>query len=91
MATNLATKERNGTLYALCPTCSRHYQIEDDAVTKEAAHELPSRCRRCGGPMDAAKAVSYGEELAHKDHRADLTAVGERMRAASGAAPLVPH
>ena len=89
MTANLATKERNGTLYALCPTCSRHYQIEDDAATKEAAPELPSRCRRCGGPMDAAKALIFGEELAGKDHRADLTAVGERMRSASGAAPLV--
>ena len=54
-----------------CPNCSRMYPTMD-----EEAHtlECPEKCRRCGCPMDVAKALTFADEKARE------AAAGPRVR-----------
>lgn len=81
---DMKVKDANGLPYGCCPTCSRMYAL----VESGAAAELPGKCKRCGGPMDAEKAWAYGEQLAERDHQPALTALGNRMRALAGTAEV---
>ena len=78
--TELRLKEMNNFDHACCPTCSRMYAMVDE---KGVPVEIPSTCRRCGGPMDFEKAKKFGEELAEKEHQPQLTVIGNRTRALS--------
>ena len=84
MATALMTKEQNNTQCDMCPHCSKLYPLMDD---KGQRNELPSKCKRCGSPMDFEKAQEFGEALAEKEHQPGLTILGDRMRARSEPEP----
>lgn len=77
MATALREKEQGGVRVAMCPNCSKMYPLLDD---KGVSNELPSKCRRCGSPMDAARALVFADEQAAKDHQPGLTQLADAMR-----------
>ena len=71
---DLKVKEMNGDNYACCPNCGRMYLL----AGRDA--EVPTKCKRCGAPMDYEKAREFGERLARGEHSPQLTSIGERMR-----------
>jgi len=79
----LRMKEQNGILCDACPHCGRLYPKMDE---KGQGNELPSKCKRCGCPMDSEKALVFGEQQAKKEHIPALTNLGNAMRA-RGQAP----
>ena len=74
----LRTKEgTDGRMHTMCPNCSRMYS---DTNEKGEQIEIPSKCRRCGCPMDERKALEFSEEQARKGHNPALAELGNRMR-----------
>lgn len=80
MATALMTKEQNGVQCAMCPHCSKLYARTDE---KGQPNELPTKCKRCGSPLDADKAIAFSDAQAAKESQPGLTALGDAMRARS--------
>ena len=76
MATALREKEANGVRHVCCPNCSKMYAAEE----KGQSVETPSKCKRCGSPMDPDKARDFAEKQAAATHQPLLTQMGERMR-----------
>jgi hypothetical protein len=74
--------ERNGQDIAVCPYCSLYYPLMDE---KEIALEIPSVCRRCGGPMDYTKSKVFADQQAALASDPNLRNLGRRMR---GEAPI---
>ena len=88
MATALRVKEQNGVQNACCPNCSKMYRLFDE---KGQENELPTKCKRCGSPMDFEKAKAFSEAQALKEHQPGLTILGDRMRARSQGEPIDPE
>ena len=79
----LKLKEANGLNYACCPHCGRMYQAEKEGQEpgSRIPVDIPSKCQRCGAPMDYDKAQGFGDTLAEKEHQPELTRLGNRTRA----------
>ena len=69
--------ERNGQDIAVCPYCSLYYPLKDE---KDIALEIPSVCRRCGGPMDYNKSKVFADQQAAHFSDPRLRELGRRMR-----------
>lgn len=74
---NIEYTERNGQDVAKCPYCSLYYPLMDE---KEIPLEVPDVCRRCGSPMDYAKAKAFSDEQAAIASDPRLHELGQRMR-----------
>lgn len=77
MSVQLQTKEQNNVQCAMCPNCSKLYRLTDE---RGESNELPTRCRRCGAPMDSEKALVFAEEQAVKEHQPSLTQLADTLR-----------
>ena len=77
MVTALRVKEQNGVQNACCPNCSKMYRLTDE---KGQENELPTKCKRCGSPMDFEKAQAFSEAQAVKENQPALTQLGDAMR-----------
>lgn len=47
-----------------CPYCSRMYPTHDEEAR---TLECPTNCRRCGSPMDIAKAQAFQDSKAEQE------------------------
>ena len=72
---SVRTDEINGILHGRCPYCSQAYPVEDfkgfedrNGVQTRIAEpvDLPSKCKRCGCPMDLTKAGDFEDAQAEK-------------------------
>lgn len=50
-----------------CPNCSRGHAERDHE--KDEPMDIPSTCRRCGAPMDRAKAKDWADNRAVTDQQ----------------------
>ena len=74
----LRTKEgTDGRMHTMCPNCSRMYS---DTNEKGEQIEIPTKCRRCGCPMDSEKALAFSDAEARKGHNPALSELGNRVR-----------
>lgn len=69
--------DRGNGVYAQCPNCSRLYATADE---KGVPEDVPSKCRRCGSPMNKAAALKFADANAKRDHDPKLAAKGARLR-----------
>jgi len=84
VAAGLSLKEgSDGRTYVKCPDCSKLYGwVSDEGKVVE--QEIPSRCKRCGCPMDAKKAAEFSEAQARAGHSPALAEIGNRLRGVAG-------
>lgn len=50
-----------------CPNCSKMYPQHD--VEKDEKQEMPSKCRRCGCPMDFKAQREFSDAQARKEQQ----------------------
>lgn len=54
--TNVRVEEHGERPVAFCPYCSQMYTFEDEKGRKL---DIPSKCQRCGAPMDMSKVAEF--------------------------------
>ncbi len=80
-APNIAYDENIGPIECVaCPNCSRMFTTRD---VKGERYEIPSRCRRCGSPMNEDEARKFAAAEAAREHNPALAALGKRTRKAN--------
>lgn len=79
--TTLALKESaDGHTYTKCPNCSKMYGWTVDRDGKTIEQDIPTKCKRCGCPMDIEKALAFADAEARKAHNPVLSDLGNRVR-----------